>query len=82
MEIKNGIPPVKAPVTVSVRDAKSGCVYRHRSQAHDAVPYLYLRTLGGSMMSLASGSFDRRADLYSHDWIEVEAHVTYTGDKK
>lgn len=82
MEIKNGVPAVNAPAAVSARDAKSGHVYRHRSHVYDAAPYLFLRTMGGGMMSLTSGAFARPHDSHSRDWIEVEAHVTYTGDKK
>lgn len=82
MEIKNGMPAVNTPAAVSAHDAKPGHVYRHRSHVYDSAPYLYLRTMGGGMMTLDCGAFDRSHDEHSRDWIEVEAHVTYMGDKK
>lgn len=82
MEIKNDTPTDPAPVAVCARDAKPGHVYRHVTHWKEASPYLYMRTLGGSMMSLVSGKLHWNRNPSSHEWIEVEAHVTYTGDKK
>lgn len=82
MEIKNGTSTDTAPAAVSARDAKPGHVYRNATHWDEDSPTLYMRTLGGNMMSLVSGTLLRAHNPRSPKWIEVEAHVTYTGDKK
>lgn len=69
----------RSPQRVEFKQLKQGHTYRAARHSLDAAR-VFLAVEGGRVVGLDTGSVYSEEDLFSSDFVEVNAEVTVTGD--